>query len=184
MISRERFEEASWEDAAHNILQDHLRRYPLMQPVDLYKVMHQASFGSEHAISDAEHILQRLRDECSMMGEGPDEPLYDSIAPDGAVVRVHLRPFVARGLSLERLAEAFLITARDFRGSVDRMDHFAECALALAEEKILPWTAKSLAAFLRRCRVEGWPAQHHSPEYTRAYRPAYRVVGMKMMTIL
>lgn len=184
MISQEQFEEASWEDAAHNILQDHLRRYPLMQPVDLYKLMHQASFGSEHAISDAEHILQQLRDECGMMGAGPDEPLYDPIAPAKAVVRVHLRPFVARGLSLERLAEAFLMTARDFRGSADRMNDFAECALIMAEAGTLPWSANILEAFLRQRQLEGWPAQHHSPEYSRAYRPAYRVVGMKMMTIL
>lgn len=177
-------EKPLWEDAARTILREHVRRYPLMQLVDLYKLMYQASFGAEHAIDDAACVLKRLEDECAIMGSGPEEPLYDPIAPDGAVMRVHLRQFVGRRLSLERLAEAFLMTARNFHGSADRMNNWVACAMALAEEGTLPWNANILEAFLRTCQLEGWPARHHSTEYVQAYRPAYRVVGMKMMTIL
>jgi len=34
------------------ILTDHLARYPLMRVEDIYKLVHQASLGSEHAVSD------------------------------------------------------------------------------------------------------------------------------------
>jgi hypothetical protein len=52
------------------ILQDHITRYPRMQIQDLYKLLHQAALGSEHAVLDPESAWLWLARELGKMGDG------------------------------------------------------------------------------------------------------------------
>ena len=45
------------------ILSEHSRRYPLMEPVDVVKLVYQNEFGGGHLVTDVEGSLKRLRDE-------------------------------------------------------------------------------------------------------------------------
>jgi hypothetical protein len=165
-----------WTEAARAILLGHAHRYPLMQVQDLYKLIHQASFANEHAIENPEAALRRLNEEWAAMGQGPAEPIFDVISPDGGIVRVHLRPYAANGGTVERLFRAFMTTAAIERAGEDAMRRLAVCAMSLAEQGCFAWPARKLCDFLKSCEEQGWPAAHHSPVYHRAYRPAYRVV--------
>jgi hypothetical protein len=62
----------------------------------VYKLLHQAAMGSEHAAPEEALARAWLDRELSQMGPGPAEGVVDPISPDGEVVRVHLRPFVGR----------------------------------------------------------------------------------------
>lgn len=166
-----------WQENARRILLGHAQRYPLMQLEDLYKLIHQASFGSEHAIQNPDSAFQRLRDEWVCMGEGPPEPLCEEISPDGLILRVHLRPYAASGGDLETLFSAFLQTATGSRSRPQDMLSYAECAIALAEQGELLWRAEDIRRFIARRREEGWPVVHHSEAYRKTYRPAYRVIA-------
>ena len=69
-------------------------------PEDLYKLLHQAIMGPAHAAVDSAAALAALRAEwAEMAARRPDapaaEPLWESIRPDGALLRVHLRPLAA-----------------------------------------------------------------------------------------
>lgn len=167
----------NWKENAQRILREHVRRYPLMQLEDLYKLIHQASFGSEHAVPSADEALQWLNDEWARMGDGPPEPLSDVISPDGQILRIHLRPYAANGGSLATLLQAFVRTATGYCASPDVIGRYAECAIALAVEGQLPWLADEITHFLARRREEGWPVMPHSKTYREAYRPAYRVIA-------
>ncbi|MCS6848545.1 MAG: hypothetical protein RMN52_12640 [Anaerolineae bacterium] len=160
-----------------SILRDHLRRYPLMQAEDVYKLLHQACLGSEHAVRDLDGVRRWLARELAEMGAGPDDPLIDPIAPDGRIVRVHLRPYVAAGHDPAQLLDAFVRTANGYRGSHDDLQRALDEAIALAEAGVVTLDARRLRELSRSLAAQGFPAIHHSDAYERAYRPAYRVVA-------
>jgi hypothetical protein len=153
------------------VLRAHLVRYPFMQIQDVYKLMHQAALGSEHAISSADGARQWLQRELAEMDSGPEESLIDPISPDGQIVRVHLRPFVAQGGDPEMLLNAFIRTANEFHGSQQVLNEYWNAAVELRH-----FPSSEMNEFIESMRVKKYPAMHHSADYERLYRPAYRVI--------
>jgi hypothetical protein len=121
------------------VLLRHAERHPLWGLDDLYKLVHQAALGSEHAVTDERAARDWLVRELAGIGPGPDEPLVDPISPDGAIVCVHLRTSARLGLAPERLVQAFLRTAREFRGSVEAIERALTEAEHLARDGLLPF---------------------------------------------
>ncbi|MDX2192910.1 MAG: hypothetical protein NW201_06120 [Gemmatimonadales bacterium] len=151
-------------------------RHPGLQAADVYKLLHQGVLGTEHAIRDTAVASRWLTRELATMGEGPAEALADTIAPGGAVVRVQLRPFAARGGRPGALLEAFLRSANGAGGDTTDLRRALDTALALARAGELRVAPDPLAAFIAERAREGYPAVHHSPAYEARWRPAYRVV--------
>lgn len=164
------------------IARAHFARYPLMQAEDLYKLAHQACLGSEHAVRDLDGVRRWLERELVEMGDGPGDPLVDPISPDGTIVRVHLRPYIAQGHDPARLLNAFVRTANDYRGSLDRLKQCWDEVVALADAGRLPLSARALRDLGAPLAARGFPAIHHSAAYEQAYRPAYRVVAREYLT--
>ncbi len=157
------------------ILHSHLSRYPAMQIQDLYKLLHQAAMGSEHAVSDPESARNWLRREIAEMGEGPPEPLVDPISPGGSIVRIHLRPFVDAGHAPDSLLDAFIRTANEYRGDFRVLEEYWRAAISTSR-----FPAGEMDEFFRFKEAQNFPAVHHSPEYQNLYRPAYRVVALSL----
>jgi hypothetical protein len=155
------------------ILHSHLSRYPAMQIQDVYKLLHQAAMGSEHAISHLESARNWLKRELAEMGEGPPEPLLDPISPNGKIVRVHLRPFVAAGHDPDVLLDAFIRTANEHHGDVRLLEQFWQVAIATPK-----FPSMEMEEFIRSMKADYYPAVHHSTEFEKLYRPAYRVVAL------
>lgn len=165
-----------------DILLEHNARYPAWQVEDVYKLLHQASFGSEHAVADEARARRWLEEElAALTAVRVPEVLLEPITPDGAVLRVHLRPYAARGLAPELLLGAFLRTAREFKGEAALLEEGWDAALMLAGEGRLPFDAGGLREWGERMRGAGYPAVHHSEAYARVYRPAYRVVAAECL---
>jgi hypothetical protein len=156
------------------ILRSHLDRYPAMQIQDIYKLMHQAAMGSEHAISSAEAPRQWLEREFAQMGSCPEEPMIDPISADGQIVRVHLRPYMAQGGDSETLLNAFIRTANKFHSDRQVLQGYWNAAMELQH-----FSSPEMDGFIESARTQNYPAVHHSSEYERLYRPAYRVVWRK-----
>lgn len=160
-----------------DILIDQARRYPRWALEDLYKLVHQAAMGSEHAVTDETHARAWLVRELADLRSGPDEPLLDPISADGLIVRVHLRPFVRVGLDSEALLAAFLRTGKEFRGSTERIEESFSEAGSLAREGLLAFGVADVRGLVARMRAVGFPAVRHSAVFQVEYRPAYRVVA-------
>ncbi len=163
-------------DALRRILLAQAARHPLMRPTDVYKLLHQAAMGSAHAIDDTVGARLWMEREVGVMGEGPPEPMIDTIAPDGSVVLVHLRPWVAAGRPTEPLLAAFIASAAAIPQDTVRLVRYLAVADSLADQGRLPFGAAPWRDLVTGLRRGGYPAVHHSPEYEAAYRPAYRVV--------
>ncbi len=163
------------------VLVSHVARHPLWGVEDVYKLLHQAALGSEHAVSDERAARAWLLRELREMGPGPDEPLIDPISPDGSIVRVHLRPFASMGLDAEMLLAAFLRTAREFRGSTLFLEGGLADAAQLAGERLIDVDPTEVELLATRMKTSGYPAVHHSAACVAAYRPAYRVVAAQFL---
>lgn len=166
------------------ILQNHLIRYPQMQLQDLYKLLHQAALGSEHAVRDPEAVRNWMTRELAAMGDGPDDPLLDPLSPDGKIVRVHLRPYVRAGGDPEVLLQAFLRTAREWRGECKKLLVWGAVAADIADASRWPLTGDAIRSFFATMESQGFLAAHHSETYRRLYHPAYRVVAKEFMEVV
>lgn len=166
-----------------SILASHLARYPAMQLADVYKLIHQASMGSEHAIRDAESTRNWLTRELAEMSDGCratsrhgfPEPLLDPLSDETGIIRVHLRPYVASGGDPAWLLDAFIRTANEFHGDTQTLETCWHAAARLGRFPLV-----EMDEFIQPLRAKNYPAIHHSPEYQRRYCPAYRVVWQKI----
>jgi len=159
-----------------SVLHDHIARYPSIQIQDVYKLIHQAALGSEHAVSSIEGTRNWMEREIAEMGAGPDEPVVDPISDDGQIVRVHLRPFVAQGDNPETLLDAFIRTANEYHGDAQTLKKYRNIAARMGH-----FSTDEMDDFIQSMQAQNYPAVHHSPEYERLYRPAYRVIWRKFI---
>lgn len=166
------------------LLSSHLARYPAMELLDIYKLLHQAALGNSHAVTTLASANERLRSETQAMGEGPEEPLWDPISPDGRLGRVHLRPYVAAGFALEALANAHVGTAESCPPAPEKLVKFCGCLGDLASQGILPFDAGEVVGCFAEIAEQGYPAVRHTPTYRTHYRPAYRVVDIELLPLL
>ncbi len=160
------------------ILTDHVRRYPLMQPCDAVKLIYQNEFGGGHLIKDDKISLRRIEDEYRTVAHDPTAPLYEDIG--NGLVRVNLAAINTNEYSLRQLNDVFVRSAETHNGSAKS---FAE-KLHTAEKSFAEFGfAFSPAAFdeyLEKYREAGCPAVSHSETYRICYHPAYRVVSLKI----
>jgi hypothetical protein len=160
-----------------HIARAHLVRYPLMQIEDLYKLCHQAALGSEHAVSDVQAARDGVMRELAGLVGDPEEPSIDPISPDGRILRVHLRPFVAAGSDPEELLQAFVRTANGFKGSMSQLRRYWACVVELSTDGQIPFDLGDVLRFLEKMETASFAAVHHSAQYQAAYQPSYRVVA-------
>ncbi len=163
-----------------SLLRNHFNRYPLMQVQDLYKLLHQAALGSEHAVVAETNARRWLEREWETLGDGLEEPLLDPISPDGKISRLHLRPCLAAGVSREAILAAFLQTAQVWHGSRATLKEYGQLAAEQAVKENWIISQQEITVFFAALEKEGYPARHHSPGFAAAYRPAYRVVGTEI----
>lgn len=167
-----------------SILEDQLSRYPQMQIQDLYKLIHQGSLGSEHAVRDVGAARSWLEEEVSSLQGGPEEHVVDRISHQGKIVRVNLRPYIQAGKDTDSLLDAFVRTANEHQGSTELLNRNWTYARRMASEGKLPFNIEEMDDYLAGMEKQGFPPVHHSSVYEEAYRPAYRVVAAVYITEL
>jgi hypothetical protein len=165
-----------------DILARHLVRYPVMHLEDVYKLIHQASLGSQHFGMDIDQAGAWLTNELADLREGPAEPILDPISPDGRILRVHLRPYVAECRDPVQLLLAFVRTADEWEGSIDLLRAYWRCVEKTAKDGHLQCDLSAAREFGARMAKLNYPAIHHSEAYKAAYRPAYRVVAREFLS--
>lgn len=150
-------------------------RYPLLQPQDLLKALHQSVFGCGHFISDGAGCLARLQSELS----APLPPLTaPAIEPlDGGFRRVHLQYLTDSGLAPETLCRLFAASAKAEAAPETVLAEKLDCLLHLAAAGELPCSQQDVAQAVSAWKEAGYPACRHSEAFCKAYAPAYRVLA-------
>ena len=154
------------------ILREHTKRYPLMQPCDAVKLIYQNEFGGGHLIRDEQACLNYLRRVYADLEKDPTVPLYEDIG--NGIVRVNLG--AVREEALEQLGQDFIASAAKHKGTLDSFLNKLGVLHKLTTAGVFSFDLDALNAYLSEYKAAGYPAVSHSPEYRQAYNPAYRVI--------
>jgi hypothetical protein len=162
------------------LIETHVQRYPEIDILDVYKLLHHAVFGPGHAIKNAKAVQEVLEVECGLLTPDAAASLVENVHPYSKFVRLHLRPYLAARGDVSALLKAFVQSANAVTGDSATMAAW----WAIFEAMIAPGGAlvgrfdARVAALERRTHAsEQWPASHHSPRFERVYHPAYRVLA-------
>ena len=158
-----------------------VQQHPDIKVEDLYKFIHQAAFGSEHAVKDTLAVRQWMKTEIAGLDLSQIDPLSVPLSPDGKIVRINLRPWLNAGKDTEVLLRAFILTANLHPASPDSFRLYRECARDMAKSKTFMFSAREMDRFFRKKEKLGFPAVHHSKFYEEKYKPAYRVIDMQYL---
>jgi hypothetical protein len=171
--------------ALAQLIDDHLQRYPAMEPRDVYKLLYQGVMGMGHLVVSPEGFAARLRTEYEAVSPGDVEPLWETVRPDGALGRLNLRPFRVQQGDVESLIVACLRTAQRVWGTPEDLQGAWATFVTLCQSG--EWEAfplREVLAFSARLEKHAYPAVHHSAHYREAYKPAYRLVGREFLFLI
>lgn len=164
-----------------NLIREHVKRYPLLQIADLYKLLYQSTLGNGHAITDSTEAADWLSRDLMKLDKESGEPLADTLGDCGRFSRVHLKTYIQYGGDPQDLLNAFLVTGRDYPPDSSAFFCALSTARNMAQKGKLPWSDNSLQEFISNQARLHYPAVHHSARYDSAYHPAYRVIATELL---
>jgi hypothetical protein len=166
-----------------NLTSQHIARYPNLELIDLYKLLHQSALGASHA-SAADDILEKeFNLEWDNLTGVHVEPAIDPISPDGKIARIHLRSYLSQDYSKDDLLTAFIRTANAQNGSQEKLKKFCNCLRDLSKAKQLPFNPEDTEAFLNDVENKDYPTLKHSNIFKKEYEPSYRIVHLDYLLL-
>ena len=160
------------------VLADHAKRYPLMEPCDAVKLIFQNEFGCEHLLSQPDAALTRLRAEWASTRYDPGVPLVEDIG--NGMARVSLAAMRLTDDALRALGRDFVRSAQTRMGCQETFLSKLDALRTLTDEKVFSFTRRELEVYLELyLGADGGPVSH-SAAYRAAYHPAYRVVNRSL----
>jgi hypothetical protein len=151
-------------------------RYPKMKIEDMGKFIYLGTMGNSHTLEDIETAKRKLNFELLSVIARNDEPMYEELTPDGDIIKLNLRPYKDKNGTSELLLAAMAETAESYTPNLDKFKEYSKELLELTKEKILPFTQKSVKEYLKQIEDKKFQPIHHSEEFTKLFRPAYRVI--------
>ncbi len=160
-----------------SVLREHAAQYPAMTPVDVVKLIYQATFGVEHLLTDQQTVMTRLAAE--------EKDAYPSLSvPAENIGGGFARVYLGHEIPIKLLGAMFLDASQTPCGTeVDFMDRLTLLRALTAEETFSFGTAE-LEAYLTDYLANGVRAVSHSELYRTTYHPVYRVVSRDMAILL
>jgi hypothetical protein len=175
------------DEAVAALIRTHVKRYPTIEIQDVYKLLHQAVFGPGHAITNQRATRDWLERESELLIPVYDEALLENIHPQGQIVRVHLRPYLAARGNLEKLLDGYIRSSAVVQGDIATMAAWWDIFRRMTEGSgplASRFSARTVSLVGRTRASENWPASHHSPAYDQTYKPAYRVLTLPIAEAL
>ena len=167
----------------NTLTSQHIARYPNLELRDLYKLLHQSALGTSHANAADDILVKAFNLELNNLNETHAEPVIDPISPDGKVVRVHIRSYLAQEYSKENLLSAYIQTTRNHNGSKEKLKKFCDCLKDLSNTNQLPFTPKETETFFSDIESKDYPTLRHSNVFKKEYKPSYRIVNLDFLQL-
>ncbi len=167
-------------EKTYNLLLKHCQSYPQLQMQDVFKFIHQSSFGCEHMVSSLEAATNYIRTEYET-ADLSAAPLVEPL--DGAYSRVYLT-YLNHGLSAQTLGKLFFMSAQNEADGKADAESKLTIVAELARQNKLPFSVEAFEVAAEKWKADGYPAVHHSDAFRNAYKPAYRVISNKFVPFL
>lgn len=154
------------------IVREHMKRYPVMEPQDFGKLVFQGEFGPEHMITDRQQSESFLIDEWKTLPKNYVGDILEGRQETGELVSESLCRFplsICGSVDeVKLLAHLFIATAKEHKGTVEGLEEKIEQLKDLHVPYMKEWAAA--------WKQEGYPPVHHSWIYKEKYQPHYRLV--------
>lgn len=168
-----------------NVFHQHLDWYPLMQLRDAYKLLYQASMGSEHMVPTQQEFTRRLALEVEHLLPDPHQRLLEPVRDDQSLFRLNLRAYKSHRLDLGLLVPWLLETAKLAGGTKSELLQAWTAFILLCERgELVAFQVTEVHKFARWLEREDFPTVHHSEIYCREYQPAYRLISAEFISNL
>ena len=155
-------------------LEDHIKKYPLMQIEDKIKLLMQSILGPSHLINDKEKVKQRIIDEYESIKDLDYE--YDMVEYlSDKYVRIYLKPYYEKFHSFDNLVEAFFKSC----DNINDLYYLEKALMELKETETIDNKVKIDNYF-----YSGDILISHSAIYKENYHPHYLVINKKYLNIL
>ena len=161
-------------DTIRAALSLHAEAYPLAEPRDLLKFLHQASYGCGHIVASREAATAAILREREEIGAAPTDGCHPSLG--GGFFRLPLSA-LDDGLAPATLGALLSLSAeRPCEGEQGLAERLA-VARAMTAEGGFPFSTAALDAEIAAWEAAGRPLPRHSEVFHREYHPAYRVIA-------
>ncbi len=168
-----------------NMVISHLNRYPAMEVQDVYTLIYQGAMGADYYSADAGGFEEQLIKEYEEAKADEKQALWETIRPDGELVRVHITALKARGGQPEALSTLCLWTASIFEGDKqDLKDGWGTFQHVCRDNRLRKFPQKELSEFTEWVEKNKYPSAPHSAVFRNAYDPHYRLVRREFLNIL
>jgi len=158
------------------LIKNHQQTKPNFSIQDAYKLIYQGNFGVAHILKNTGHARQFLKEEIDAIEISDNEPLIEHISVTTNLVRINLRPFKKFGGSIDTLFEIMERSVKETKGDKQNfLNQWGDFKQAVIREKII-FNLDELETFDIKVKEGNYPAVHHSPDYRKVNKPAYRVV--------
>ena len=154
------------------LLKEHCNRYPLLQPQDVLKFLHQSIFGCGHLIASPTAAAEYIRQEMLQCANSVVE-IEDL---DGDFCRVHLSYIKKLGISVDTVAKLLVCSSCEPCGDGCIPNIQLNTALSMGKNEEFPFPYEALEQEIDSWRDAGYPACHHSAVFRNTYKPSYRVI--------
>jgi len=168
-----------------NLVISHMNRYPAMEVQDVYTLIYQGAMGAGHLSADAGGFEERLIKEFEEAEADEKQAFWETIRPDGEMVRVHIAALKARGGQPRALSTLCLWTASIFdENKVDLMDGWDTFQHLCRDNRLRKFPEEEIYEFTKWAEKNKYPSTHHSAAFRNAYHPHYRLVRREFLNIL
>ena len=154
------------------LLLEHYRSYPELQIKDIFKFLHQSSFGCEHLVTDFITANRYISEETEKYQCHPGM-LTESL--DGDFCRVHL-DWIKAGLHVETLGKLFLLSSETTENGKFILEEKLAIFMEMVNKGLLPFSLNKVEKEIMEWKASGYPACRHSNTFRSNYSPAYRVI--------
>ncbi|MBX3061515.1 MAG: hypothetical protein KF726_00975 [Anaerolineae bacterium] len=165
--------------AVATLIQVHAARYPEIEIMDVYRLLHHAVFGAGRPVKALKAEREWLEREVEITRPEAGQSILESVHPQGNIVRLHLRPYLAAKGDPRKLLDAYVESSKVTTGDAAQMlAHWAvfQQMIQAGSPFADRFDVRAVRLFGRTRAAESWPASHHSPAILRKYRPVYRII--------
>lgn len=165
---------------------------------DIYKCLHQGTFGYWNHIPSAEFFRKHLADDYYKVEASSSSPVLESVSPDDSILRVNLRPYKAlfpddeeeAFFMLEKLVlDSAMVQKGSVRRFFDALKAFRELndrALLIIDHRRYVIPPKRVDQFLIEMRKfldqhRTLPLFSHSAVYHKLNQPSYVVADLAVL---
>ncbi len=125
-----------------DLLEYHLKLYPLMNAEDIYKMLYQGTMGVVHFIDSPQSAKEYLIFEFDKIEADSSIQLIEPVSTDGKMVRLNLRAYKNKGGKIQPLFDAMMKTAMEFEPSKSELEKLLKLTVNLAAKQLVPFDAK------------------------------------------